>query len=151
MWRLQVYKWMKGFDEGDVDKVLVVKFQDMTRGKYSESDKGSFSEHLCKKWILIWMKNELKIFNQSCGKCKYKTCPRKKYVKSGETEDRWRYNYKNYTLKTDCSAATRYVPLLLTRTMRTRERTGKRRGRRGGRSKGKGVGKGWSGNGRGYE
>ncbi len=48
---IEVYKWMKGYNKGDINKVLFVREQGMTRCNGFKLDKFRFNKDMGKNWI----------------------------------------------------------------------------------------------------
>ncbi len=48
---IEVYKWMKGYNKGDVNMVLIVKEQGRTRSNGFKLDKFRFNKDIGKNWF----------------------------------------------------------------------------------------------------
>ncbi len=48
---IEVYKWMKGYNKGDVNKILLVKEPGRTRGNCFKLDKFRFNKDIGKNWF----------------------------------------------------------------------------------------------------
>ncbi len=48
---IEVYRWMKGYNKGDINKVLIVKEQGRTRSNGFKLDKFRFSKDIGKNWF----------------------------------------------------------------------------------------------------
>ena len=48
---IKVYKWMKGYNKGDINKVLIVREQDRTRSNGFKLDKFRFNKDIGKNWF----------------------------------------------------------------------------------------------------
>ncbi len=48
---IEVYKWMKGYNKGDINKVLIVREQGRTRSNEFKLDKFRFSKDIGKNWF----------------------------------------------------------------------------------------------------
>ena len=48
---IEVYKWMKGYNKGDINKVLIVREQNRTRSNGFKLDKFRFNREIGKNWF----------------------------------------------------------------------------------------------------
>ncbi len=48
---IEVYKWMKGYNKGDINKVLIVRERGRTRSNGSKLDKFRFNKDIGKNWF----------------------------------------------------------------------------------------------------
>ena len=55
---IEVYKWVKGFNKGDINKVLIVKEQGRTRNNGYKLDKFRFKKDIGKNWFTNRVVNE---------------------------------------------------------------------------------------------
>ncbi len=47
---IEVYKWMKGYNKGNINKVLIVREQGRTPSNWLKLDKFKFSKDIGKSW-----------------------------------------------------------------------------------------------------
>ncbi len=48
---IEVYKWMKGYNKGDVNKVIIIREQSRTRSSRFKLDKSRFNKDMGKNWF----------------------------------------------------------------------------------------------------
>ena len=66
-----MFKWVKGFNKGDINKVLIVKEKVRTRTYGFKLDKFRFRKEIGENWFTNRVVEEWnKLSKHACGKCR---------------------------------------------------------------------------------
>ena len=63
-WMIEVFKWIKGFNKGDINKVLLVSTSNRTRSNGYKLEKFRFREEIGKNWFTNRVLDVLICFDQ---------------------------------------------------------------------------------------
>ncbi len=86
---IEVYKWMKGYKKGDVNKVLIVREQGRTRSNGFKLDKFRFNKDIGKNWLTNRIVDEWSRLGSHVVSGNTINTFKKRLDKFMDREDRW--------------------------------------------------------------
>ena len=86
---IEVYKWVKGFNKGDLSKVLIVNEQSRTRSNGFKLDKFRFKKEIGRNWFTNRVVDEWNRLSEHVVGAESISCFKKRLDKFMDASDRW--------------------------------------------------------------
>ncbi len=86
---IEVFKWVKGFNKGDINQVLLVSNQVRTRTNVYKLDKFRFKKEIGKNWFTNRVVEEWNKLSKKVVSARTINCFKRRLDKYMDEDDRW--------------------------------------------------------------